>query len=137
MIPKETQSRPNVMPRYHCTNCGASLQKGGLTIGDSKLDQWKFCPICGEPIEWDLVIPVRWKHTDCVICGKTLISTVLGYPVADVDYIGSDVCAKCQMEYCTETNCLKCEIGQYPDCEHTRLKQIAMLEKEDGSLGKA
>lgn len=137
MIPKETQSRPNVLPRYHCTNCGASLQKGGFVIGSNKLEQWKFCPICGEPIEWDLVEPVEWHNVDCSICGKRLVALVYGRPLADPDYIGSNVCRNCQMEYCSETNCLKCEFGDYPHCQYRYLKDLAMKPKEAGSLGKA
>ena len=49
MIPKITQDGPNIMERYWCSTCGNALPHP--VVPSSKTDPWRFCPICGEPIE--------------------------------------------------------------------------------------
>ena len=48
MIPKITQDAPNIVQRYWCSTCGRSLP-----APDQHDDQWRFCPRCGEPIEYE------------------------------------------------------------------------------------
>ena len=51
MVPKVTKSAPNVAAVYHCSVCGELLRETKLFTREPS--GWKFCPICGEPIEWD------------------------------------------------------------------------------------
>ena len=57
MIPKITQDAPNIVPRYWCSTCGRSLP-----APDQHDDQWRFCPRCGEPIEYEKAEPVQWRE---------------------------------------------------------------------------
>ena len=54
MIPKITQDAPNIVQRYWCSTCGRSLP-----APDQHDDQWRFCPRCGEPIEYAKLRKVR------------------------------------------------------------------------------
>ena len=58
MIPKITQDAPNIVPRYWCSTCGRSLP-----APDQHDDQWRFCPRCGEPIEYEKAEPVQFDPT--------------------------------------------------------------------------
>lgn len=60
MIPKITQDAPNIVPRYWCSTCGRSLP-----APDQHDDQWRFCPRCGEPIEYEKAEPVQWREQNC------------------------------------------------------------------------
>ena len=59
MIPKITQDAPNIVQRYWCSTCGRSLP-----APDQHDDQWRFCPRCGEPIEYEKAEPVQWRELD-------------------------------------------------------------------------
>ena len=54
MIPKITQEAPNIVQRYWCSTCGRSLP-----APDQHDDQWRFCPRCGEPIEYEKAAKAR------------------------------------------------------------------------------
>ena len=74
MIPKITQDAPNIVPRYWCSTCGRSLP-----APDQHDDQWRFCPRCGEPIEYEKAEPVQWREQNCEKCGRPLIQRCLLY----------------------------------------------------------
>ena len=63
MIPKITQEAPNIVQRYWCSTCGRSLP-----APDQHDDQWRFCPRCGEPIEYEKAEPVQWREQNCEKC---------------------------------------------------------------------
>ena len=65
MIPNITQDAPNIVPRYWCSTCGRSLP-----APDQHDDQWRFCPRCGEPIEYEKAEPVQWREQNCEKCGR-------------------------------------------------------------------
>lgn len=62
MIPKVTQDGPNIIPRYWCSVCGTSLSKHDPTVREPS--GWRFCPNCGNPIEWEKAgPPLLTEHT--------------------------------------------------------------------------
>ena len=73
MIPKITQERPNVAPKYWCGTCGHALPPPNGPETCPNPVPWKFCSICGEPIEYDKAEPVRWVEQNCERCGRPLI----------------------------------------------------------------
>lgn len=131
MIPKKTQSRPNVWPQHHCPTCDYRLEDGTTKVAHVTLRRWNFCPICGEEIEWEKVKPVVWKPLDCEVCGKKLIIETQFGPMASADYIEGPVCRECQIEHCRTTNCLGCDRGEYPYCKYEHLKALALVPKEE------
>ena len=135
MIPKITQERPNVAPRYWCGTCGHALPPPNGPETDSDPVPWKFCSICGEPIEYDKAEPVRWVEQNCEHCGRPLIRkspAEMAPPdfIAFPEYVGTSLCRSCMEEYCVQTNCLQCEIGHWPNCPYAYIKQLG-LEKHD------
>ena len=127
MIPKLIQEVPSVSPRAYCGRCSTKLQDGGTVVMGMTLPRWGYCPICGERIEWEKMVPIKWEPLDCKICGNTMIRIDRnGIPFATSAYNGTEICVDCQMEHCYTTNCLACEMGKYPDCQHKRLKEIAI-----------
>lgn len=142
MIPKITQERPNILPRYWCGTCGNKLPppEGPQTDGHST--PWKFCPICGEAIEYDKTDPVQWTERDCDHCGRSLIRkpTAASFPsyfTATSDYVGTSLCRGCMEEHCVQTNCLQCGIGRWPDCPYDYIKQQGLQKRsaEGGTNG--
>ena len=98
MIPKITQEMPNTTQCYWCTTCGASLTNPHtLTTKPA----WKFCPYCGELIEYDLAKPVHWEPQNCEHCGCSLITekatSTKPYFAASIDYVGAPLCRSCQI----------------------------------------
>ena len=69
MIPRIQQERPNVIKCYYCSICGTKLQHSDGVNQES----WRFCPVCGQQIEWDKVTDVVWEEKSCDICGGWLI----------------------------------------------------------------
>ena len=70
----------------------------------------------------------------CKMCNRELgVRTPAGI-ICSSSYIeDNDYCHECQVEHCVSTNCLKCEIGTYPDCKHMDLKKWYMQnDEEDG-----
>lgn len=79
MIPKVIQDGPNIMPRYFCSVCGAALKKTDPITGEPS--GWKFCQICGNPIEWEKAgPPILMQYTVLITFedGSTITRTVVG-----------------------------------------------------------
>lgn len=127
MIPKEDQGRPIMIAYYTCSSCGKRLD-----LGDPHgQGRWRFCPICGMPIEWDKVEQVVCEEKNCNVCGGWLVkSHPAGFWYASSDYIGIDTCRVCWLEECLETNCLSCKRGQYPNCKWLDLKRLYQEEDQ-------
>lgn len=132
MIPKQVQERPNISRRHICTTCGMVLQDGEIVVWGKASPKWKHCPICGEEIEWDKVVPVKWEPMDCKHCGKPLVWKNSGVAFASEEYIGGDLCMDCQIEHCLATNCFACVAGGYPNCKFQGLKLAAIRNRKDG-----
>ena len=129
MIPSIQQERPNVIKRYYCSTCGTKLQHSDGVNQAS----WRFCPMCGEQIEWDKATDVVWEEKSRDICGGWLIKKhPLGFWYASSDYIGENACRTCWLEECCTTNCLACQRRHYPDCEWIHLKQFYLEEEQNG-----
>lgn len=64
----------------------------------------------------------------CKMCGQELgIRLDDRRIICKSDYIeGNDYCHVCQVEHCMNTNCLGCQMGNYPDCRHLDLKKSYM-----------
>ena len=94
---------------------------------------------CGRAIEYDKAQPVRWEEQNCTACGRPLIRR-MGEPspyfVATGDYVpGAPLCRTCLEKYCTQTNCLQCELGSWPGCRYVSIKQH-MMRKVSEQEGK-
>lgn len=131
MIPKLTQARPNVLPNYWCGTCGGKLPPPEGPENTGQRRPWHFCPICGECIEYEMAEPVQWKELDCIRCGQPLIhrSALASMPphyIAAPEYVGTSLCSSCMEEHCLQTNCLQCEVGQWPNCPYAYIKQRGM-----------
>lgn len=123
MVPKVTQQAPNIIEKYWCSTCGAPLPKYKPLSNEPS--GWKFCSICGEPIEWDEASPVVWGEKRCDTCGCKMVwehPDIPGLFMASSSFIGGDTCHECMSEHCSTTNCLGCERGHYPDCQYLSLK---------------
>lgn len=135
MIPKITQKGPSIMEQYWCGKCGAGIPSPQPFRGDVPKGNWRFCPICGEPIEYDKAVPVQWAEQSCERCGCKLImevqSTPRPYFIASSDYVGAPICRSCLEEHCVQTNCLQCEIGKWPDCPYAWIKKCALKNDDD------
>lgn len=133
MIPKITQAGPSIMERYWCGECGIGLTNPRRFAGEEALIVWKFCPLCGEPIEYDKAKPVQWAEQSCEWCGNKLItkheSSTSSYFTASFEYVGGPICRSCLERHCLENNCMGCEIGKPPDCPYAGIKKSA-LERE-------
>ncbi len=72
------------------------------------------------------------KHTrqpgqeiECKMCGVKMVwehPDVPGLFMQSSTYTGGEYCFDCLMNHCSETNCLSCEIGKYPDCMYSWIK---------------
>ena len=91
MIPKITQINPDSVEQYWCGKCGTELPSPDLVNGEDRI-LWRFCPNCGEPIQYDMAEPVQWSGQNCEKCGSSLIWKIQNYPwsyfMASSDYIG-------------------------------------------------
>ena len=135
MIPKITQEAPNIAERYWCSACGRPLPAPVPNSTDG--DPWRFCPSCGEPIEYEKAEPVHWQEQDCVKCGCALIRLVrcnTPFFQAKYEYVGATLCRNCLEEHCVQTNCLQCEIGNWPNCRYADIKRQGLQKaKERGT----
>ena len=66
----------------------------------------------------------------CDICGRKLGQLIGDTVYCSSDYIGGPICQSCLIEHCCSTNCLACEIGHYPDCEHLETKKYYLNPDE-------
>ena len=80
MIPNITQEGPNIVEQYWCGNCGAGLPPPYQLRGEEYKPTWKFCPICGEAIEYERAKLVQWAKLNCEWCGVNLIMEIQGEP---------------------------------------------------------
>lgn len=65
------------------------------------------------------------REKSCVLCGTKMVwehPDIPGLYMESSCYIGTDYCYDCMREHCQQTNCLACEIGEYPKCRHQGLK---------------
>lgn len=70
----------------------------------------------------------------CKMCNRELGVRVAGSIICSSSYIeGNDYCHECQVEHCLSTNCLGCEIGEYPNCRHQDLKAHYMNEAKEAA----
>lgn len=79
MIPKVTQDGPNIAPRYFCSVCSTPLRKNDPITGDPS--GWKFCYICGSPIEWEKAGPPILKELTLLITfddGSSITKRIVG-----------------------------------------------------------
>lgn len=120
MIPKVTQDGPNILERYWCSDCGRYLVPNGR---NSEAPGYAYCPGCGQHIEWEKAVPVKWEPMDCDTCGRPMIREVGGRMIDTGGYVGTTTCRVCMTEYCSGTNCLGCQRGSYPDCRWSYLKR--------------
>lgn len=130
-----TQQGPNIIEQYWCENCGYGLPNPSWFRGDVHKPAWKFCPICGEAIQYDMAQPVQRAALDCERCGCSLIKEVQVRPnpqyAVSHDYVGGPVCRRCMEEHCAQTNCLQCEVGKYPNCPYTWIKKSILACNDD------
>ena len=122
------------MEQYWCGHCGAGLPNPSQFRGKVPKETWKYCPICGEPIEYNKAEHVQWSEQNCERCGSWLIMKMgsgdSSYFMASSDYVGTQICRTCMEEHCGQTNCFQCEIGQQPDCPYAWIKK-SVLEHND------
>ena len=133
MIPKITQEAPNIAERYWCSACGRPLPAPVPNSTDG--DPWRFCPSCGEPIEYEKAEPVQWREQNCDKCGRPLIQPVQGlipFFQAKYEYVGASLCRDCLEEHCVQTNCLQCDIGNWPDCRYADIKRQGLQKAKEG-----
>lgn len=137
MIPKITQERPNISERFWCSVCGRALPAPGQGTVAYPKDPWKFCPGCGEPIEYEKAEHFQWREQNCVRCGQALVYQVQcnsPYFVATSAYVGAPLCNNCLEEHCMQTNCLQCDIGEWPNCRYSNIKRQGMQKaREEGA----
>ena len=122
------------MEQYWCGHCGAGLPNPSQFRGKVPKETWKYCPICGEPIEYNKAEHAQWSEQNCERCGSWLIMKKGDGPgpyfIASSDYVGAPICRVCMEEHCGQTNCFQCEIGQQPDCPYAWIKK-SVLEHND------
>lgn len=122
------------MEQYWCGHCGAGLPNPSQFRGKVPKETWKYCPICGEPIEYNKAEHAQWSEQNCERCGSWLIMKMgsgdSSYFMASSDYVGAPICRVCMEEHCGQTNCFQCEIGQQPDCPYAWIKK-SVLEHND------
>ncbi len=126
MIPKLTQDAPNILPRCWCGKCGALLRYPSLSSENEVI--WRFCPMCGESIEYDKAESIHWEDKRCEWCGQKLFQVVPSLPghyMASSDYIHGPICRSCLEEHCAQTSCLACKVGTWPSCRFMWLKSQA------------
>ena len=134
MISKITQINPDSVEQYWCGKCGTELPSPDLVNGEDRI-LWRFCPNCGEPIQYDMAEPVQWSDQNCEKCGHSLIWKIQNHPwsyfMASSDYVGGPICRTCMETHCVQTDCAQCEIGQQPDCPYDWIKQCALRCEDD------
>ena len=68
----------------------------------------------------------------CKLCGSQLIYRIDAFPpgrfMASSDYVGGVICLLCMTEHCAQTNCLQCELGNWPGCEYAWIKRSALRD---------
>lgn len=73
----------------------------------------------------------------CPVCGQKLgvfVGMQNGKPliIGTSDYMETfDLCHTCLVEHCMQTNCYKCELRKYPDCEFLATKKLYLEMNEE------
>jgi len=68
----------------------------------------KCCNVCGCTMTWEnLCLPGHLQESSCNI----------------EDW---NICHDCMVEHCTQTNCLGCKYGKYPECPFIAMKKHYM-----------
>ena len=65
--------------------------------------------------------------TNCSTCGCQMVwehPSIPGLFLESSCYIGGSTCYSCMTEHCTNTTCLGCRVGKWPDCEYQYLKRV-------------
>lgn len=119
-LPLEMRIEGQDTPEYRCPECHTLLYK-----------EWSCCPRCKESLCWDETVVLIPGKIHCKECG-CWIGTINrdGSSYASSHYNGTDVCDSCMVEHCCGTNCLACEIGEYPNCRFQDMKRHYM-ESDD------
>lgn len=66
------------------------------------------------------------REVNCRKCGQSLVwehPSCPGIFLSSSSYMGCDLCYDCLNEHCSRTDCLTCEIGNYPNCRFVYLKE--------------
>lgn len=74
------------------------------------------------------------KKINCEVCGCWLVDEHPDCPgmfYASSDYVGTNLCYDCMSEHCSQTNCLGCEIGSYPNCKYAYLKKNGGMNDDE------
>ena len=79
-------------------------------------------------IEEEEVPEVVEEELYCEQCGSQLIYKVDTLPqsrfMASSDYVGGRICLPCLAEHCAQTNCLQCDLGNWPKCKYEWIKKL-------------
>lgn len=126
VIPVVTQQSPNTVERYWCGNCGAGLTSPRIFCGEEDKAIWKYCPMCGQPIEYEKAELPQWAEVSCERCGRKLIWLSQGNFVSTGLYIGGSICRNCMEQHCMQAECSKCKVGKSPGCRYESLKGYAL-----------
>lgn len=140
MIPRITQDGPNIIERYWCGTCGCALPAPIQDKAEDSKKAWRFCPVCGEPIEYEKAQHVQWREQNCEHCGRPLIRKIPTGPqffISTEDYVGASLCRRCLEEYCLQTNCVQCEIGKWPNCRYSYIKSSGLQRLCDNTSAEA
>ena len=119
----------------YCTAVLVLNLRRSLPAPDQHDDQWRFCPRCGEPIEYEKAEPVQWREQNCEKCGRPLIQLVQDrrpFFRANYEYVGASLCRDCLEEHCVQTNCLQCDIGNWPGCRYADIKRQGLQKAKEG-----
>lgn len=118
--PLEMHIEGQAEPEYQCPECHSLLQKSMSN-----------CPQCKEHLYWAETVIFTPGEIHCKECGSW-IGTINrdGSSYASSHYNGTEICDSCMTEHCCSTNCLGCELGDYPNCQFQNMKQIYMNQED-------
>ena len=51
---------------------------------------------------------------------------------ANYEYVGASLCRDCLEEHCVQTNCLQCDIGNWPGCRYADIKRQGLQKAKEG-----
>ena len=72
---------------------------------------------------------------NCVKCGRPLIQLVQDrrpFFRSNYEYVGASLCRDCLEEHCVQTNCLQCDIGNWPGCRYVDIKRQGLQKAKEG-----
>ena len=71
----------------------------------------------------------------CSTCGRPLIQLVQDrrpFFRANYEYVGASLCRDCLEEHCVQTNCLQCDLGNWPGCRYADIKRQGLQKAKEG-----